>query len=144
MRAKREKPHKTMADFPNSSRFFPSYLNSASTAIHWIRGLWLALGCVLLMAPGVSAGVLDLAWDAPTKNSDGTPLTDLSLYRVYIGTSGSPCPGPVFAELTSPSQAPTGSEIVSSLVTGLVNDSTDYFVQVTAVDLDGNVSACSI
>ncbi|GBD96777.1 MAG TPA: hypothetical protein ENG83_07545 [Nitrospirae bacterium] len=30
-----------------------------------------------------------LSWDAPTTNSDGTPLTDLAGYKVYYGTSSS-------------------------------------------------------
>lgn len=28
-----------------------------------------------------------LSWDAPTTNSDGSPLTDLTGYKVYYGTS---------------------------------------------------------
>ena len=28
-----------------------------------------------------------LAWDAPTTNADGTPLTDLAGYKVYYGTA---------------------------------------------------------
>jgi hypothetical protein len=28
-----------------------------------------------------------LAWNAPTTNTDGTPLTDLAGYKVYYGTS---------------------------------------------------------
>jgi hypothetical protein len=33
---------------------------------------------------GTGAQVL-LSWDAPSTNGDGTPLTDLARYRVYIG-----------------------------------------------------------
>ncbi len=36
------------------------------------------------------AGTITLAWDAPTTNTDGTPLTDLAGYKIYYGpTSGS-------------------------------------------------------
>lgn len=28
-----------------------------------------------------------LSWDAPTANTNGTPLTDLSGYRIYYGTT---------------------------------------------------------
>jgi hypothetical protein len=28
-----------------------------------------------------------LAWDAPTTNTDGSPLTDLAGYKIYYGTS---------------------------------------------------------
>ncbi len=63
----------------------------------WHRVFGLAVGGLLLfflsLTSAAQAGVLDLAWDAPTTNSDGTALTDLSAYRVYSGTSSAPCPG---------------------------------------------------
>jgi len=31
-------------------------------------------------------GTLTLAWDAPTENSDGTPLLNLQGYRIYYGS----------------------------------------------------------
>ena len=141
MCAKRGEPHKTMADFPNTSRLIPSYLTLRFTALQWIRGLWLALGCVLVMAPGVSAGVLDLAWDAPTTNADGTSLSDLRGYRIHIGTSSFNCPGFVVADIPSPTQLCAGN--VSFRLTDLLEDGTTYFLRVTAVDLNGNESTCS-
>jgi hypothetical protein len=36
--------------------------------------------------PGVVQTVT-VNWDAPTENTDGTPLTDLGGYRVAVGTS---------------------------------------------------------
>lgn len=35
----------------------------------------------------VSAGSISLSWTAPTTNADGSPLSDLSGYRVYYGTA---------------------------------------------------------
>jgi hypothetical protein len=35
----------------------------------------------------VSVRIAQLSWEAPTQNSDGSPLTDLAGYRVYWGTS---------------------------------------------------------
>ena len=35
----------------------------------------------------VSTGSATLSWTAPTKNSDGTTLTDLASYVIYYGTS---------------------------------------------------------
>lgn len=32
-------------------------------------------------------GTAALSWEAPTQNTDGTPLTDLAGYRIYWGTS---------------------------------------------------------
>ena len=30
---------------------------------------------------------LSITWDAPSENTDGTPLTDLAGYKIYYGTS---------------------------------------------------------
>ena len=58
------------------------------TAVRSITGMWLALACVLLMAPEISAKVMNLQWDAPTTDATGglplPPLLDLSHYRVYV------------------------------------------------------------
>ena len=33
------------------------------------------------------SGSITLAWDAPTENTDESPLTDLAGYKIYYGTS---------------------------------------------------------
>ena len=55
--------------------------------------IFLVLACLIL---GISnaqlafAQTIKLAWDAPTTNENGTPLTDLKEYKLYYGqTSGS-------------------------------------------------------
>jgi hypothetical protein len=104
----------------------------------------LAFGGVLLLlwiAPA-HAGVLDLAWDAPTTNTDGTPLTDLGHYRVYVGTGSSSCPGGTYQQVPSPSLAPAVGDVVTTTVTGLVAGTT-YLAQVTAVATSGSESLCS-
>jgi fibronectin type 3 domain-containing protein len=35
----------------------------------------------------ISGASVTLTWDAPTTNSDGSPLTDLNGYKIYYGTS---------------------------------------------------------
>ncbi len=85
---------------------------------------------------------MGLAWDAPTTNSDGTQLTDLSHYRVYVGTSSSSCPGPTFKQVPSPVPSPAVGDVVTTQVTGLTTGTT-YVTQVTAVDTGGNESVCS-
>jgi hypothetical protein len=37
-------------------------------------------------ATNKGAGTATLSWQAPTTNTDGAPLTDLSGYRIYYGT----------------------------------------------------------
>ena len=51
-----------------------------------------AAGALLLFVCPVRAGVLDATWNAPTTDADGNPPANLELYRVYYGTSDSPCP----------------------------------------------------
>jgi hypothetical protein len=42
---------------------------------------------VLIALPSIGqAGQAILSWDAPTTNADGTPLTDLTGYKIYSGT----------------------------------------------------------
>jgi hypothetical protein len=36
---------------------------------------------------GSGSGSVTLSWEAPTSNTNGSPLTDLSGYRIYYGAS---------------------------------------------------------
>src|SRR3989449_1827506 len=101
----------------------------------------LLIGVLLVAATG-EAGVLDAAWTAPTTNTDGSPLTDLSGYLLYYGTAASPCPGSAFVQIASPTSAPSTNQTVSTRLTGLTAG-TLYFVSVSAVDTSGTQSPCS-
>src|SRR6266404_1077596 len=96
---------------------------------------------LLATSPG-SAGVLDASWTSPTTNSDGSPLTDLAIYRVYYGIGSTPCPGPSAFQVASVTSSPGVGQAVTFRMTGLASG-TRYFVAVTAVDSSGNESACS-
>ena len=106
----------------------------------WLIGL--ALGAVLAVPNAASAGILDASWTAPTTNTDGTPLTDLATYRVYYGTSASPCLGGTFSQLTSSTPTPPANQTVTYRLTNLTAG-TLYSVALTAVDSAGRESACS-
>jgi fibronectin type III domain protein/Big-like domain-containing protein len=99
-------------------------------------------GVFLIAAAPAGAGVLDASWIAPTTKTDGSPLTDLASYRVYYGTTNPPCPGSFFFEVPSSTPSPPPNETVTFRLTGL-STGTLYSVSVTAVDMDGNESACS-
>ena len=88
----------------------------------------------------VQAGVLDLSWNAPITNTDGTTLTDLSTYRVYVSTSAS-CPGTPFQVISSPKSTPAPGDVVTAHVTGVVTGA-QYVVQVTAGDSGGMERRC--
>lgn len=94
---------------------------------------------LLLSASVVQAGILDISWNAPTTNEDGTPLRNLAGYRVYYGTSSSLAAGD--GPPCNASFAAVGNVTTSQLV-GLT-EGTVYFVRATAVDTTGNESLCS-
>lgn len=82
--------------------------------------------------PDPNVGTALISWVAPTLNADGTPLTDLAGYRVYMGTA----PG------TYATNSGVLAPATSYSFTGLA-PATYYFV-VRAYDADGNESAPSI
>jgi hypothetical protein len=84
----------------------------------------------------VEAASVTVSWLAPTTNADGTQVTDLAGFRVYLATSTSTPPCPSASFFTVPS--PTTTKIITELTAG-----TMYFTSVTAVDTQGNESACS-
>jgi hypothetical protein len=106
-----------------------------------VTSLGLALVLLLASTPG-AAGILDATWTAPTTHTDGTPLTDLASYRVYYGTSGSPCPGSSWMPVASPTASPSVGQRVSVRLTGLTTGAS-YNVAVSAIDAGGVESPCS-
>jgi hypothetical protein len=71
-----------------------------------------------------------LAWDAPTINEDGTPLTDLSGYKVYYGTSSG-----------NYTQTIDVGNYVSIVIDSLTGGT--WFFAVKSYDSSGNESAFS-
>src|SRR5262245_51193851 len=100
------------------------------------------LSGTLLGAGSGTAGLLDASWTAPTTNTDGSALTDLAFYRLYYGSSTSPCPGSASVQVAAPTSTPGSNQTMSYRLTGLTTG-TLYTVAVTAVDALGNQSACS-
>ncbi|MEW5742654.1 MAG: fibronectin type III domain-containing protein [Myxococcota bacterium] len=81
---------------------------------------------------GVPPNSAKLAWDPPTRNQDGTPLTDLKGYEIHYG----PSPGNYTRSVTLNDPAATSFQI-DNLPSG-----TWYFA-LKAVDTSGNVSTFS-
>ena len=91
----------------------------------------LTLLVAALLTTAAHAVDIELAWDAPTENADGSTLTDLAGYRVYRGaTSGS------YAQVEE-----AGTQ-TSFTLTGLQQGQV-YFFATTAYDTSGNESAFS-
>ena len=96
--------------------------------------LWLLiLGVFAWLATGsmVEGATVTLAWDAPTTNVDGSPLTDLGGYKVYYGTTSG-----VYATVLAVGSVTTAT--VTNLQPGMT-----YFFAVTCYDIYGNESAFS-
>lgn len=84
------------------------------------------------LATTPKTGTATLTWDAPTANTDGTPVTSLAGYRIYYGTSEN--------ALTN-SIAVTGSTTTTCEVTGLASGT--WYFAVAAYATDGSESARS-
>ena len=79
----------------------------------------------------ISEGGKLLSWQPPQLNEDGSPINDLEAYRIYVGLSSRNYGQPV--ELTDT----TMSSYFLDLLPG------DYYISMTAIDIDGNESAFS-
>lgn len=80
----------------------------------------------------VALGSATLSWDAPTQNTDGSPLTDLSGYRIYYGTSSGDYPNRITVN---------NAGVTTYVVDNLLPD-TYYFVA-TSVNATGLESTFS-
>ena len=87
-------------------------------------------------------GELLLSWMPPSQNSDGSPLKDLTSYKIYYNTAGSPCPGASSLKVDAavPARGPDGrlSVRLTNMAVGQV-----YYVALTAMNSRGAESACS-
>ena len=82
--------------------------------------------------PTASSGAITLNWTAPTENTDGTPLTDLSGYDIHYGTkSGN------YTQSVSVSNAGIATYVVDNLTPGT------YYFSVSAVNSAGTESPLS-
>jgi hypothetical protein len=112
----------------------------------WRTGRWvgaIAAAALRFGAAVADAGSLDLTWTAPTTNADGSPLTDLAGYRIYVGMSFLTCPGQSYFSMASSTSAPSPGQAIGARVSGLAGG-VAHSVRVTAVDQSGNESACSL
>ena len=86
------------------------------------------------------SGVLDLSWTAPTQNTDGSPASDIASYRVYYGTTPSPCPDGTYISIPNPPGG-VGQKVTTRLTKLAVSEV--YYVSVAAVSSSGAQSTCS-
>ncbi len=81
---------------------------------------------------GVTDGSALLTWDAPTENTDGSPLTNLAGYTVHYGTRADA----LTTRISVPGAGST-SQVIEQLTPGT------YYFAVTAYDIAGVESPLS-
>lgn len=86
---------------------------------------------ILLMWPLLFSGGVKITWNAPTTNSDGTPLTDLKGYNIYYGKETG-----VYVN-----QVDVGNVLTFDILN--LDEGVTYFFVLTAYDSTGNESAFS-
>ncbi len=89
------------------------------------------LGNAVAMIEVAANGVLSISWQPPTENVDGSPLTDLSGYNIYYGMT----PGDYSDQVNVGN--PSATDFSVTLASG------EYYIAMTALDIDGNESALS-
>jgi len=88
----------------------------------WLKLAFLAWVIVIVIgtAKFAQAGEAVLSWTAPTQNTDGTPLTDLAGFKIYLGqVQGGPYP--VSVDIADPTAT-------TFTVPGLTEGLTYFFV----------------
>lgn len=89
--------------------------------------------------PAVSPQTLLVTWEAPTKNADGSDLTDLSSYRLYYGlTSRGAATTP--GEFTYESSVDINDAAATSFSLPAPDPGETYYFSLTAIDTSGNES----
>jgi hypothetical protein len=82
--------------------------------------------------PGEATGTLTVTWSAPTKNTDGTPLKNLTGYTLLYGTASK-----TYATAISIDEPSSTRYVVSGLRPGT------YYFAISAVNADGRHSVLS-
>lgn len=88
-------------------------------------------GNAMAMIEVAATGELSISWQPPTENVDGSPLTDLGGYTIYYGEDS--------GDYTQQARVedPYATDFRVTLEQG------EYYVAMTALDLEGNESALS-
>ncbi len=94
----------------------------------WINAAFLFIIGFLIQSTTLFAATTTLSWDAPSQNSDGSTLSDLAGYVIYLGVNPD-----VYTQQTD----------VGNVTSYVLNDiayDTTYYIAVTAYDTSGNES----
>jgi hypothetical protein len=116
---------------PDSSRV-GTYSNIVITVSDGVASRSLPAFSIAVTSAGTGNGTATLSWSAPTQNTDGTALTNLSGYKVYHGTSASS-----LTDVRTISNAGITTFVFDQLAAGA------HYFAVSAVNSAGTESAMS-
>jgi hypothetical protein len=129
----------TWASFDNSTGTLTGIPTLGNVGLYSGINISVSDGSLSSSLPGFSVdvtqtalGSVTLSWTAPTQNTDGTPLSNLTAYKIYYGTSAGSYPNQV--RIDNPG-------ITSYVVDNLVPDT--YFFVSTAINATGVESGFS-
>lgn len=94
-------------------------------------------GIISLLPMQAKAADVSINWQAPTENIDGTPLTDLAAFKVYIGTESRNYTQTI--SINDPSRTSATATITLPVNPG----ENTFYIAMTAIDDDGNESGYS-
>jgi hypothetical protein len=109
-----------------------SYANVTIRVSDGTTTVSLAAFTIAVNAVSSSSGAATLSWTPPTRNTDGSSLTNLSGYRIYYGTSAS-----ALTKTISINSAGISTYVVSDLAPAT------YYFAITALSSSGGESARS-
>ena len=96
---------------------------------HWAFTTLLAF-LLISLSPYAFAGQIKMAWDPPTTNSDGSPLTNLAGYRIYYGAAPGVFEQPINVPLAD---VVMDNGVATYTLPDLVGGQT-YYIAITAYD----------
>jgi hypothetical protein len=81
-------------------------------------------------------GPATLVWEAPTENTDGTPLTDLAGFRIYFGLTprAASCLGPQDCAYGTQIEVTNPTDTTSTFTVPVPNGVAQFFFAMTAYD----------
>jgi hypothetical protein len=109
-----------------------SYANVTIRVSDGTTTVSLAAFTITVSAVSSSSGAATLSWTPPTRNTDGSSLTNLSGYRIYYGTSAS-----ALTKTISINSAGISTYVVSDLAPAT------YYFAISALSASGGESARS-
>jgi len=117
---------------PNNQQFISTIPTTSTYSMTCIGPGGSVTESVTITVNQTSSGSVDLSWQAPTTNEDGSPLTDLSGYIIYYGTNQNN-----LNQIINVNTAGVTTYVINNL------PAATYYFSITALDNSNNESSRS-